>query len=97
LQHGKTGIPASSAYMHLGARYSDQGETTKAIAYYTKSIEASKIPNAYAIYWRGELYYQQEVWHKALGNFERAAAIGLLSPEYEQAQEYLRELHARRS
>jgi tetratricopeptide (TPR) repeat protein len=95
LRYGKTGIQASSAYMELGARYSDQGQAKKAIAYYTKSIEASEIPNAYALYWRGELYYQQEEWDKALGDFERAVSIGLYSPEYEQAQEYLSELRAR--
>ncbi len=97
LRYGKTGIQASSAYMELGARYSDSGDAKKAIAYYTKSIEASKIPNAYTHYWRGELYYQREEWDKALGDFERAVSIGLYSPEYEQAQEYLSELRARRS
>jgi tetratricopeptide (TPR) repeat protein len=97
LRYGKTGIQASSAYMELAARYSDQGEAKKAIAYYTKSIEASKIPNAYALYWRGELYYQQEEWGKALGDFERAVSIGLYSPEYEQAQEYRSELRPRES
>ncbi len=95
LRYGKTGIPASRAYVELAGRYSDRGETKRAIAYYTKSIEASKIPNAYALYWRGELYYQQEEWDKALGDFERAVSIGLFSPECEQAQEYLAELRGR--
>jgi hypothetical protein len=97
LRYGKTGIQASSAYMELAGRHSDRGETKRAIAYYTKSIEASKIPNAYALYWRGELYYQREEWDKALGDFERSVSIGLYSPEYEQAQEYLWELRARQS
>jgi len=97
LRYGKTGIQASTAYMELGGRYSDRGETKRAIAYYTKSIEASSIPNAFTLYWRGELYYQREEWDKALGDFERAVSIGLHSPEYEQAQEYLTELRARQS
>jgi tetratricopeptide (TPR) repeat protein len=94
LRYGKTGIQASKAYMELGGRCSDLGDTEKAIEYYTKSLEASTIPNAFALYWRGELYYQQEEWDKARSDFERAVAIGLFSPEYEQAQEYLSELRA---
>jgi tetratricopeptide (TPR) repeat protein len=97
LQYGETGLQASSAYMELGGRYSDLGETEKAIEHYTKSFEAYKHPNAFALYWRGELYYQQEEWDKARSDFERAVAIGLYSPEYEQAQEYLSELGARES
>jgi tetratricopeptide (TPR) repeat protein len=97
LQYGETGLQASSAYMELGGRYSDLGETEKAIEHYTKSFEAYKEPNAFALYWRGELYYQQEEWDKARSDFERAVAIGLYSPEYEQAQEYLSELGARES
>jgi tetratricopeptide (TPR) repeat protein len=97
LHYGKTGIQASKAYMELGGRYSDLGEPEKAIEHYTKSIEAYKEPNAFALYWRGELYYQQEEWAKARSDFEQAVAIGLSSPEYEQAQEYLSDLGARES
>jgi tetratricopeptide (TPR) repeat protein len=97
LRYGETGMQASSAYMELAGRYSDLGDTERAIEHYTKSIEAYKDPNAFALYWRGELYYQQEEWGKARSDFERAVAIGLYSPEYEQAQEYLSELRARDS
>lgn len=94
LRYGKTGLQASAAYMELGGRYSDLGDTERAVEHYTKSIEAYKHPNAFAHYWRGELYYQQEEWDKARSDFERAVAIGLYSPEHEQAQEYLSELRA---
>ncbi len=65
LRYGKTGMHASMAYLELGGRYSDQGDAKRAIVCYTKSVEASKYPNASALYWRGELYYQQEEWDKA--------------------------------
>jgi tetratricopeptide (TPR) repeat protein len=94
LRYGETGIQASKAYMELAARYSDLGDTERAIEHYTKSIEASQIPNAMTLYWRGELYYQREEWNKARSDFERAVAIGLFSPEYEQAQECLSKLRA---
>jgi len=97
LRYGNTGIQASKAYMGLAGRYSDLGDTEKAIEHYTKSIEASTQPNAFALYWRGELYYQQRQWARARTDFERALALGLFSPEYEQAQAYLSELRARES
>ncbi len=97
LRYGKIGIAASNAYMELAGRYSDLGDTKRAIEHYTKSLKASTIRNAMTLYWRGELYYQREEWDKARSDFEEAVAIGLYSPEYEQAQECLAELRARKS
>jgi tetratricopeptide (TPR) repeat protein len=97
LRYGKTGMQASKAYLELGGRYTDKGDVNRAIANYTKSIEAWRDPNSFALYWRGELYFRQEQWDKARGDFEQALAIGLYSPEYERAQEYLSELRSRES
>ncbi len=96
LQYGQDGIQASKAYLDLGWLYSNLGDTENAIDCYTKSIDACKYTPSIAHYWRGELYYQKELWEKALDDFEQAIVLGITSPEYEQAQEYLTKLRTRR-
>jgi tetratricopeptide (TPR) repeat protein len=93
LSYGHTGIQASKAYLELGARSEDLGDTVRAISYYTKSIEAYKEPLPMALYWRGKLYYQQKRWDEARNDFGRALSLGLFSPEHEWAQMYLSKLN----
>ncbi len=94
LSYGQTGLYASSAYTELGGRYSDLGDAEKAIEYYTKSLEASDSPDAYTLFWRGQLYYEQEQWEQAQGDLERALSVGLCWPDSDQAREYLSDIHA---
>jgi hypothetical protein len=96
LKYGQTGIQASGAYQELGSRYAGLGDYTKAIEYYTKSMEAWR-PNAITLFWRGELYYQRGELEKAQVDFEAALGFSaryerLTSPEREKAEHYLVEL-----
>jgi len=83
---------SSEIYMELGFRYSMLGEIEQAIENYTKSVENNKIFNPLIYYWRGELYYHQQCWDKALHDFEQAISLEIYSPELEQAQQYVKEL-----
>ncbi|MEJ2746618.1 MAG: tetratricopeptide repeat protein, partial [Anaerolineae bacterium] len=94
LKYGETGIQASKAYLGLGMRYEDLGKIDKAIEFYTKSMDALE-PFSIALFWRGQLYYEQEQWDKAQSDFEQA-----LSPENgeldsmnrKEAEDYLAKL-----
>jgi tetratricopeptide (TPR) repeat protein len=94
LQDSPTGMQASEIYMELGFRYGELGEIEQAIENYTKSIDEGKLPNPLVYYWRGELYYRQKEWDKAVHDFEQAVALGVYSPEREQAQQYITELQS---
>lgn len=90
LRYGHTGIQASKAYQGLGSRYKQIGDTPQAIENYTKSLDAWRGRNPFTLFWRGELYYQQERWEEARTDFERALTSDHFgSPEYEAAQNYL--------
>jgi tetratricopeptide (TPR) repeat protein len=97
LTYGETGLYASTAYLELGNRYADIGDIDRAIESYTHSFAAYPTPNAYGLYWRGELYFRKGQWDKARDDFERAAALGLRSPESEQAQDYLSRIREKRA
>lgn len=96
LRYGRTGIQASKAYMGLGMRYEDLGDTARAIKYYTKAIGVGG-PSAIILFWRGQLYYQRKQWKEARSDFEQALAFppgeGLVSPERELAESHLVELN----
>lgn len=90
LRYGRTGIQASKAYHELGRLYKELGDADRAIENYTKSLDAWRKPNPMALFRRGELYYQRGQWTEARSDFERALSMEwLLSPEREQAQQYL--------
>lgn len=95
LRYGKTGIQASKAYMGLGLRYEDLGDTTQAIKHYTQALEAWR-PSSIVHFWRGRLYYSQEQWEKAREDFERALAFSpegaLFASERKEAEQYLAEI-----
>jgi tetratricopeptide (TPR) repeat protein len=92
LSYGQTGIQTSKAYLELGNRFADLGDTDQAIACYSQSIEAWRDPLPMAVYWRGELYLQQGRRDEARHDFERVLGLGIWSPEREQAEEYLSQL-----
>lgn len=95
LRYGHTGIQASKAYRELGNRYHELGDAERAIENYTKSLEAWEEPNWMALFYRGELYYQQGRWKEAREDLQRALAIQWMdSPERERAEEHLLKLDA---
>jgi tetratricopeptide (TPR) repeat protein len=97
LRYNPTDMQTNEIYMELGFRYGELGEIEQAIENYTRSINASKLPNPLVHYWRGELYYSQKEWDKAAQDFEQAVALGVYSPEREQAQRYILELRSQSS
>jgi tetratricopeptide (TPR) repeat protein len=86
----------SQVYMELGFRYAELGEIQQAIENYSKSIDLARLPNALVYFWRGELYYQQKEWSKALKNFEQAIELEIYTPEREQALQYIAELQGKK-
>ncbi|MCL4872139.1 MAG: tetratricopeptide repeat protein [Anaerolineae bacterium] len=98
LTYGETGIQASKAFMELGMRYEDLGETEQAIEHYTRSLTAWK-PFGFGYFWRGRLYYARGQWEQARSDIERALNFAsesmLPSPEREEAEEYLVKLNER--
>lgn len=91
LRYGQTGIQASKAYMYLGMRYEDLGNTDQAIAHYSQALAAWE-PFALLYFWRGQLYYRRQQWPEAKDDLEKAVAGDLSSPEDEQAREYLADI-----
>lgn len=91
LRYGKTGIQAGKAYQGLGTRYEELGQLARAIRYYSQSLEVGG-PEPFTLFWRGQLFYQRHQWADAKADFEQALALGLWSPEREEAEAYLVEL-----
>lgn len=98
LSYGQKGIQASKAYLCLAMVYEDEGDIAQAIEYYTQAIQAWKEPTSMMYFWRGRLYYQQGQWERARHDFKSALAFPpeekLFSPEYQQAQEFLKKIEA---
>jgi tetratricopeptide (TPR) repeat protein len=92
LKDNPTQSQSSQIYLELGFRFSELGEIPQAIENYTKSIDLAKLPNAFAYFWRGELYYREKEWNKALKDFEQAISLEIYQPEQEQALQYISEL-----
>jgi tetratricopeptide (TPR) repeat protein len=95
LKRSTTEIQSSEIYMELGFRYAELGEIPQAIENYTKSLDLAKLPNPLIYFWRGELYYRQKVWDKAIKDFEQALALEIYTPEREQAIQYISELQSK--
>lgn len=95
IEFGDSGIQASKAFIGLGMRYEDLGETELAVNAYSKVLTAWK-PFALIYFWRGRLYFQLHRWAKARKDFKQALAFpdeeGLPQPEREEAVKYLNEI-----
>jgi tetratricopeptide (TPR) repeat protein len=89
LQYGHLGIQACKAYQGLGIHYEQLRNTKHALHYYTQAIEIGDWDNEWTVFWRGRLYYQQKAWDAAKRDLERALELGVWSPEYEEAEDYL--------
>lgn len=85
---------ASEIYLELGFRYAELGEIPQAIENYTKSIDLAKLANPLVYFWRGELYYRQKEWKKAVKDFEQAVELEIYAPERDQALQYISELQS---
>lgn len=86
---------ASVIYLELGFRYAELGEISPAIESYTKSIDLAKMPNPLVYFWRGELYYRQKEWKRAVRDFKQAVELEVYTPEREQALQYISELQSK--
>jgi tetratricopeptide (TPR) repeat protein len=92
LKDNPTKSQSGQIYMELGFRYSELGEISQAIENYTKSIDLAKLPNAFVYFWRGELYYREKEWDKAVKDFEQAITLEIYQPERGQALQYISKL-----
>jgi tetratricopeptide (TPR) repeat protein len=95
LKNNPTQTQSSQIFTELGFRYSELGEIPQAIENYTKSIDLAKLPNALVYFWRGELYYREKQWLKAVKDFKQAIALEIYTPEREQAMQYISELQSK--
>jgi tetratricopeptide (TPR) repeat protein len=86
---------SSQIYLELGFRYAELGEIEQAIENYSKSIDLAKLPNALVYFWRGELYYREKEWNKAVRDFEQAIELEIYTPEREQALQYIAQLQSK--
>jgi tetratricopeptide (TPR) repeat protein len=89
LQYGHLGIQARKAYQDLGMHYEQLRNTKRALHYYTQAIEIDGWNNEWLVFWRGRLYFQQSAWDAAKHDLERALELGVGSPDYEEAENYL--------
>jgi tetratricopeptide (TPR) repeat protein len=86
--------PLLSLYSVFNVRNIGLGEIDKAIEFYTKSMDALE-PFSIAYFWRGRLYYEQELWDKAQSDFEQALSPEngeLDSMDRNEAEDYLAKL-----
>lgn len=96
IKAGLSGTPSqiAVAYMVLGTRYEEIDEIDKAIARYGHAIQLN-IDNPLCYYYRGELLLKQNRDKEARLDFEKALSFPesnrLLSPEFEKAQNFLKE------
>lgn len=92
LRYGHTGIQASKAHFNIALRYEELDNYKLALKYYTKAIEAWK-PDGNLWFYRGELYYKLGQLENAQHDLTQALRAGLLSPELEEAEDYMSELN----
>jgi len=95
LERSPAQAQASEIFLELGFRYVELGEIVQAVENYTKSIDLAKLPNPLVYFWRGELYYRQKEWNKAVKDFEQAVELEIYTPEREQALQYISELQSK--
>jgi tetratricopeptide (TPR) repeat protein len=74
-------------FKEIGFRYSMIGDNMNAIDSYSKSIESGNITDPMVYYRRGEIYFDEKDWDKALKDFEKAIELEVYSPEREHALE----------
>lgn len=92
-----SGALVSLVYAHLAMKHKELENLGWAIRYYSKAVAATTQPWPIIHFWRGQLYFQKRRWHEARRDLQEALKIpgeegGILSPEYEQALEYLEKL-----